>query len=142
MGRIVDRRDRIEIIESYSNYTPGLNFTGMVEHLLSTVPEKYLVGLDSVVLCNLSGLPQSEKRGTVRRSKRRMKRAESAGRYHAAWKGEKPWIQLFVDQIEMPPRSLRWIRPLERLCWPPAYADSRAYSPGPRRRHPVRRRGE
>ncbi len=44
-----------------------------------------------------------------------MKRADSAGRYHPAWKGEKPWIQVFVDQIEMPPRSLRWIRPLREL---------------------------
>ncbi len=103
---------RVKVVEAYVDYAPALNYRGMVERLLATVPEKYLNGLDSVVLCNMSGLPQRAKRGTIPRRKRRVKRAHAAGLYHPAWRGQKPWIQLFVDQIPLPARPLRWIHPL------------------------------
>ena len=106
-----DDSQRVTIVEAYVNYRPTLNYTRMVERLLMTVSEKYLVSLDSIVLCNLSGVPRRERMGTLRRRKRRVKRADVAGLYHPAWGGQKPWIQLFVDQISVP-RSLRWIRPL------------------------------
>jgi hypothetical protein len=103
---------QVKVVEAYVNYTPALNYGRMVERLLATVPEKYLNGLDSVVLFNMSGVPQRDKRGSIRRRKRRMKRAHAAGLYHPAWRGQKPWIQLFVDQIPLLPRPLRRIDPL------------------------------
>src|SRR5690349_6241043 len=116
MGNDSGDNKRVKIVEAYVNYTPVLNYPLMVERLLSTVPDKYLMGLDSVVLSNLSGAPRRERTGTIRRKKRRIKRADVAGLYHPTWRGQQPWIQLFVDQIVMPPRSFRWIRPLRELA--------------------------
>jgi hypothetical protein len=95
----------VKITESYINYVPPADYGATVKRLLATVPEKYLVGLDSVVLCNLSG--QSRK---LRTRKERL-----LGRYRPKWRGEKACIQLFVDQIQMPRRSFRWIRLLQDL---------------------------
>jgi hypothetical protein len=113
----VDNRERVKIVESYVDYKPTLNYRNMVERLLATVPEKYLIGLDSVVLCNFSGLPQREKVGKIRRKKNRFRRDNVAGLYKQAWRGQPAWIQLFVDKIDMPPRPLRWIRPLSDLAF-------------------------
>lgn len=120
---------RVKVVEAYVDYTPALNYRRMVERLLETVPEKYLNGLDSVVLCNMSGVPRRAKRGTIRRRKRRMKRAHAAGLYHPAWRGQKPWIQLFVDQIPLPARPLRWIHPLCDLIFGSVfYRSPRSYT--------------
>lgn len=105
----------VKITESYINYVPPVDCCAAVKRLLATVPEKYLVGLDSVVLCNLSGQSRKIRTGTLPRRGRRIRREEVAGLYHQEWQGEKAWIQVFVDQIEMPPRSLRWIRSLPDL---------------------------
>lgn len=113
----MDDHQRVKIVEAYVNYRPALNYARVVERLLVTVPEKYLTGLDSIVLCNLSGVPRREKSGTLPRKKRRIKRADVAGLYHPRWRGQKPWIQLFVDQIDVMPHSLRWIRPLSDLVF-------------------------
>jgi len=104
--------ERVKIVEAYVDYTPALNYGRTVKRLIATVPAKYLNGLDSVVLCNMSGVPQRDKRGTIRRRRRRVRRAHAAGLYHPAWRGQKPWVQIFVDQIPLLPRPLRWINPL------------------------------
>ena len=95
--------------ESYVNYSPPLDYAAIATRLLATVPEKYLVGLDSVVLCNLSGQPRRVRIGTLPRRDHRIRREHVAGLYHPAWRGQHAWIQVFVDQIKLPPRSLRWI---------------------------------
>ena len=53
---------KVKVVESYVNYIPTFDFSRMTHHLLSSVPEKYLEGLGSIVLCNMSGMPRSEKR--------------------------------------------------------------------------------
>lgn len=107
----------VKITESYINYVPPADYGATVNRLLATVPDKYLVGLDSVVLCNLSGQSRKFRTGTLPRRGRRIKRKDVAGLYHQEWQGQKAWIQVFVDQIGMPPRSLRWIRPLRDLMF-------------------------
>jgi hypothetical protein len=99
----------VKVTESYVDYSPPLDYKAIATRLLATVPEKYLVGLDSVVLCNFSGQPRRLRTGTLPRRGRRIRRQHVAGLYHPEWRGQKAWIQVFVDQIKMPPRSLRWI---------------------------------
>jgi hypothetical protein len=113
----LDVRERVQIIEAYVNYKPEFNYSKIVERLIFTVPDKYLMGLGSIVLCNFSGLPKREKAGKIRRKKNRIKRDEVGGYYQHEWRGQKALIQLFVDKIPMPPRILRWIRPLSDLTF-------------------------
>lgn len=105
----------VKVTETYVNYRPPLDYSAVTKRLLATVPEKYLVGLDSVVLCNLSGQSRKSRTGTLRLRGGRIKRADVAGLYHHEWKGQKAWIQVFVDQIKMP-RTFRWIPPLRDLA--------------------------
>lgn len=102
----------LKIIESYVKYSPLLDYSKITKRLLATVPEKYFIGLDSVVLCNLSGQPRRLRTGTLPRRGRRIRRENVAGLYHGESRGQKAWIQVFVDQITMPPRPFLWIRPL------------------------------
>jgi hypothetical protein len=107
----------VKVTESYVNYSPPLDYSVVAKRLLASVPEKYLIGLDSVVLCNLSGQPRRVRTGTLPQRGRRIKREDVAGLYHPAWRGQKAWIQVFVDQIKIPPRFFRWIRPLTDLLF-------------------------
>lgn len=107
----------VKVTEAYVNYGPPLDYSAVAKRLLATVPGKYLVGLDSVVLCNLSGQPRKLRTGTLPRRGRRVRREDVAGLYHAEWRGQKAWIQVFVDQIGMPPRPFCWIRPLRELVF-------------------------
>jgi len=107
----------VKITESYVNYSPPLDYSAITKRLLASMPEKYLVGLDSVVLCDLSGQPRKLRSGTLPRRGRRIKRKHVAGLYYREQRGQKAWIQVFVDQIEMPTRFFRWIRPLRELVF-------------------------
>ena len=40
----------VKVTESYVNYSPPLDYSVVAKRLLASVPEKYLIGLDSVVL--------------------------------------------------------------------------------------------
>lgn len=106
----------IPIIEAYVDYAPPIDFAGIVARLLQNIPAEYFVGLDTVVLCNLSGQSRKGRLGRFPRKGRRIKKADVAGLYHPKWKGQKAWVQLFTDKISIPPRYLRWIRPLPELA--------------------------
>lgn len=105
----------VKVTESYVNYSPPLDYSAVAKRLLATVADKYLVGLDSVVLCNLSGQPRKIRTGTLPRRGRRIKRADVAGLYHRGLQDRKAWIQVFVDQVQMP-RAFRWIPLLRDLA--------------------------
>lgn len=45
-----------KIVESYRDYEPPFDAARVVRTLLSTVPEKYLRGLDCIVLNNFESL--------------------------------------------------------------------------------------
>ena len=105
----------VKVVEAYVDYIPTFDFSRMTNHLLSTVPEKYLEGLGSIVLCNMSGMPRSERRGTLPRKKRRIQRTRVAGLYHYNRAGQKAWVQVYVDKIAMRPRFIRYIRRLREM---------------------------
>ena len=100
---------KFEIKEACRAYNPPVNAARIVEQLLNLVPTEYLRGLDCIVLTNLSGQPRRRRLGKVTRRGRRMARSQVAGLYHPKWKGQLPWIELYVDQIlrSMPRWTLR-----------------------------------
>lgn len=83
----------------YRNYEPPLKAEGIVGDLLDYVPEKFLVGLDCVILTNQSGLSRRERLGKVPRRGRKMQKSEALGFYHPRSRNQLPWIELYVDKI-------------------------------------------
>jgi hypothetical protein len=99
----------IRIAEAYRDYVPPVNATKIVRTLLQTVPAKYLVGLDCVVLTNASGLSRRDRIGRVKSRRRRYDKSLVLGRYHPKWRGGRPYIELRVDQIlKRLPRLVLW----------------------------------
>ncbi len=107
----------VRVTEAFVSYRPAVDCARLTQRLLSTVPHKYLVELDSVVLCSLSEQSRSVRIGTLPRRGRRIKRDRVAGLYHHASRGQKAWIQIFVDNIQFPPWYLSWIGPTSEMAF-------------------------
>ena len=81
-----------------------------IDALLGTVPDKYLIGLDCIVLANEASFPRKDRRGKTRSRKRKYDKSRILGRYHPAWRGNRPWIEVRVDKtLAANPRILLWI---------------------------------
>lgn len=90
---------QLRITEAYRAYNSPIDAVATTRKLISSVPTKYLVGLDCIVLTNLSGQPRRNRLGKVTGRGRRIPKSRSLGCYHREWKGQPPWIELYVDQI-------------------------------------------
>ena len=89
----------IKIVEDYSGHKPIINARSAVTAVLATVPNEYLFGLSTVILCDAVGLNRAGRRKkTFHRGKKRNSK-EAIGNYHPAWRGQKAHITLFVDNI-------------------------------------------
>jgi hypothetical protein len=91
--------DEIRITEAYQRYTPPINASAIVHKLLRSVPEKYLKGLDCVVLTNEAALSRKDRVGKVWSRRRRVDKSYVLGRYHYASRSSLPYIELRVDKI-------------------------------------------
>jgi hypothetical protein len=89
----------VRINEAYRDYTPPINATALVNELLRTVPQKYLTGLDCIVLTNESGLSRKDRVGRVWSRKRKVDKSRVLGRYHGSSRNQSPYIELRVDKI-------------------------------------------
>jgi hypothetical protein len=89
----------IEVKEAYRNYIPPLDALAIVQELLRTVPDKYLTGLDCVVLTNTEGLSRRDRVGKVWSRKRKFDKSSVLGRYHGRSGNSSPYIELRVDRI-------------------------------------------
>jgi hypothetical protein len=89
----------VEVKERYRDYIPPLDASVIVQELLRTVPDKYLMGLDCVVLTNTAGLPRRERVGKVWSRKRKFDKSSVLGRYHGRSGNSSPYIELRVDRI-------------------------------------------
>lgn len=87
---------------------------GIVEQLLDTVPEKYLKGLDCIVLTNEAGLSRRDRVGRVWSRKRKFDKSRILGRYHPRTRTSQPYIELRVDkitnQLKGIPRHISFLR--------------------------------
>jgi len=90
---------RPEIVEAYRDFDPPPNFKRSVETLLNYVPQKYLVGLTTIVLTNREGLTRSKRRQKVRSRNHKVRLAESLGSYYRATKSTPATVWLYVDNI-------------------------------------------
>lgn len=107
----------VEIREFYNDFVPPRYVHKLVARLLSAVPEKYLRGLDCVVLTNQSGMPRRYRLGKVTSRKRRVRQSGILGRYHHAHRGKPPWIELFVDNLSAGVASYPLIPFLKEACF-------------------------
>lgn len=89
----------VEVKEAYRNYTPSLDAFAIVQELLRAVPDKYLTGLDCVVLTNTAGLSRRDRVGKVWSRKRKFDKSSVLGRYHGRSGNSSPYIELRVDRI-------------------------------------------
>jgi hypothetical protein len=90
---------KVEIRELYRDYTPPVDATAVVSQLLRTVPDKYLQGLECVVLTNESGMSRKDRLGKVWSRKRKYDKSRVIGRYHPRSRTSRPYIELRVDKI-------------------------------------------
>lgn len=91
--------NKIQVKEVYRNYAPPLDASALVHRLLRTVPDKYLKGLDCVVLMNLGGLSRKDRVGRTWSRNRRVDKSYILGRYHHKTRNSLPYIELRVDKI-------------------------------------------
>jgi hypothetical protein len=88
---------RPTVVTNFSGYVPPFDVVPIVEKLLASVPQKYLIGLKEVVLTDSSGLSRKRRRSVTKARKRKIKIVEAGGLYHAACHGNLAWIEIFVD---------------------------------------------
>src|SRR6185437_4325844 len=117
MSDFMSTATSVRVTEVLVSYRPGVDCARLTQRLLSTVPDKYLVELESVVLCSLAEQSRSVRIGTLPRRGRRIKRDRVAGLYHYASRGQKAWIQIFVDNIQFPAWYLSWIGPTSEMAF-------------------------
>lgn len=99
------------IVESYKDYRPPFNARQVVERLFDDVQQKYLSGLNSVVLTNSGALNRSRRRSKTKSRGQRVSIPKTLGLYHQKRYGAPIWIELFVDNITRRwPRPLLWMR--------------------------------
>lgn len=71
----------------FSDYEPPFDPAPIVKRMLDSVPRKYLVGLQEVVLTNESGLPRKRRTTVLKSRRRKVRLGQTAGLYHAAFAG-------------------------------------------------------
>ncbi len=93
------KRHQVEVIEDYKGFQPTLPAKRIVERLLSGIPDRYLIGLQSVVLTNASGLTGKQKRRKTWSKGRKVAIKDAAGLYHREWQNQPAWIEILVDNM-------------------------------------------
>ena len=107
--------NEVSIREFYNDFAPPRYVRHLVSRLLFSVPSKYTVGVDAVVLTNQSGAPRRWRLGKVTSRGRRFPQDRVRGRYHHAYKGSPAWIELYVDKLVAGLSSYRFV-PLVRTA--------------------------
>jgi hypothetical protein len=95
----MEPKSPICINEAYRGYSPPVDASSIVNRLLRTVPEKYLRGLDCVVLTNAIALSRKQRVGKIWSRRRRVDKSRVRGLYHHASRNSLPYVELRVDKI-------------------------------------------
>lgn len=90
---------KLPIYEQYVEYEPPFDVQRAIERMLGTVPEKYLLGLGSVVLTNGRALTGKRARRMTWSRGKKVSAAKARGLYHPAWRSDPAWIELRIDSI-------------------------------------------
>jgi hypothetical protein len=93
-------RVTVAVFESFRDYSPpSSDVSATVHQLLDALPPQYVGQLQSVVLTNHAALSRQARRRRVWAKGRKFEVRDTLGSYMPAWRGERPWIQLLIDQI-------------------------------------------
>jgi hypothetical protein len=101
---------RPKVISAFSGYTPPFDPVPIVERMLDSVPQKYLIGLSEVVLSNTAGLSRRLRRRVTKARGKKVRLVEARGLYHQEWHGKPAWIQIFVDRTLLHWEGGWWLR--------------------------------
>jgi len=89
----------IPIYEQYEDYKPPFDVKRAIERMLAVVPEKYLVGLSSIVLTCENALTRKRARSMTWSCGKKVSAARARGLYHPRWRDNPAWIELHIDSI-------------------------------------------
>jgi hypothetical protein len=89
----------VRITEAYRGWTPPSYVLATVEGLTAAIPPKYLAGLSVILLTNQAAMNHDRRRGKTLSRGRKVSLTRCLGLYHPARKGQRAWIELFVDQV-------------------------------------------
>ena len=87
----------VNVHEEYRNFTPPFDIGNAIRKMLETVPPRHLVGLEAVVVTNLSSLNLKKRR--FKHRKRKIDPSDCSGLYHQSTTSRKAWIELFADNL-------------------------------------------
>ena len=110
----------VRINEAYRDYAPPVNASKIVRQLLSSVPDKYLRGLDCVVLTNATALSRRGRIGRIWSRGRKFDKSGVLGLYHHRKRSNNstPYIELRVDRIVASFKGAPlWIPPIRDLVF-------------------------
>lgn len=96
---VMPPKSEVRICEAYKHYTPPVDALAIVHKLLSTVPDKYLRGLDCVILTNVAALSRKDRVGRAWSRGRKFDKSRALGFYQHGSRNSLPHIQLRVDKI-------------------------------------------
>lgn len=84
----------IPVVEGYKDYVPPRGVRRTIDRLLSSLPEHYLSGLESVVLTNADAVGRGK---TRRLGGRKHDLRDCRGFHYPQSANGKPWIEIIVD---------------------------------------------
>ncbi|HEY6129186.1 MAG TPA: hypothetical protein VIW23_13490 [Candidatus Acidoferrum sp.] len=87
------------IVEVYRNFEPPPSLKRDVEMLVSYVPQKYLVGLKTIILTNKAGMTRDKRRQKVWSRNHKILLSDARGSYSAATRSSAASVSLYVDNI-------------------------------------------
>jgi hypothetical protein len=100
---------RPDIVENYKDFDPPANVRQIVEELVDAVPQKYLNGLKTILLTNLSALSRNQRRQKMWSRNRKIGVEQARGSYARATKSSSAMVRIYVDNAleSWPPWTLR-----------------------------------
>jgi hypothetical protein len=87
------------VVEAYRDYVPPQWVLPMIHDLLKSVPPRYLIGLQTIVLTNQAAQPRKRKQQKVWSRNRKYKIVSALGYYSGARQSARASITLHVDNI-------------------------------------------
>jgi hypothetical protein len=102
MGQKTERQSEVSapnIVEAYRDYVPPQSVRPIIEDLLKTVPPRYLVGLQTIILTNQAAQPRKRQRQKIWSRNHKIKLVQARGYYSGASRTSQASITLHIDNI-------------------------------------------
>lgn len=88
-----------KVVEAYRDYIPPQWVLPTIHDLLESVPPRYLIGLQTIVLTNQAAQPRKRKQQRVWSRNRKIKLISARGYYSGASQSARASITLHIDNI-------------------------------------------